>query len=99
MIIFQRFFFFGFLTFILCNFFVRTQQYLKKIIKFVLFCFARDNMKKTLSKVAHNQPNFFFSTANRPKKSPNLNFCSMKIAHRATYAMYNDFARNTSRKL
>ena len=27
---------------------------------------------------------FFFSTANRPKSSPNLNFCSIKISHRRT---------------
>ena len=47
--------------------------------------FAHENMKKTLSKVAHNWPNFFFSIANRPKTSPNLNFCSIKIDHRVTY--------------
>ena len=26
-----------------------------------------------------------FSTANRPKTSPNLKLCSIKMAHRATY--------------
>jgi hypothetical protein len=46
---------------------------------------AHENIKKLPSKVAHNQPNFFISTANRPKTSPNLNFCSIKNAHRATY--------------
>ena len=38
------------------------------------------NMKKPPSKVAHNRPQFFFSTANRPKTSPNLDFCSIKTA-------------------
>ena len=42
-------------------------------------------MKKLHSKVAQNRPNFFFSIADRPRTSPNLNFCSMKIAHRETY--------------
>ena len=38
-------------------------------------------MKKPPSKVAHNWPKiYFFSIANRPKTSPNLNFCSIKIA-------------------
>ena len=47
--------------------------------------FAPENMKKTPSKVAHNRPRpFFFSTANRPKSSPNLNSCSIKISHRGT---------------
>ena len=44
---------------------------------------AHENIKNTPSKVAHNQPNFF-SIANRPKTSRNINFCSIKIAHRAT---------------
>ena len=39
-------------------------------------------MKKRSTKVAHNRPKFFFSTAIRLKTSPNLNFCSIKIAHR-----------------
>ena len=43
-----------------------------------------DNMKKPPSKVAHNQPNFFFSIANRPKTSPNLVFCSKKNSPCAT---------------
>ena len=38
----------------------------------------------TASKVAHNRPNFFFSNANWPKSSPNLNSCSIKISHRGT---------------
>ena len=50
-------------------------------------------MKKTPSKVAHNRP-IFFSTANQPKTSPNLNFCSIKNAHRAAVCMYNDFDSN-----
>ena len=44
-------------------------------------------MKKPPPKVAHNQPKFFFSTAIRPKNSPNLNFCFIKIAHRETLAV------------
>ena len=44
-----------------------------------------ENMKIPPSKVARNQPNFFFSTDNWPKTSPNLSFCSIKIAHRSTY--------------
>ena len=46
---------------------------------------APKNMKKPTSKVAHNWPQFFFSIANQPNTSPNLNFCSIQIAHRATY--------------
>ena len=50
-----------------------------------LHFFAHENMKKTPSKVAHNWPKiYFFSIANHPKTGPNLNFCSIKIAHRAT---------------
>ena len=41
-------------------------------------------MKKLPLKVAHNQPHFFFSIANRPKTSPNLIFCSIKISPCAT---------------
>ena len=39
--------------------------------------FALENMKKLLSKIAHNI--FFFSIANQPKTTPNLIFCSIKI--------------------
>ena len=40
-------------------------------------------MKKSPSKVAHNWPiPFFFSTANCPKSSPNLNSCSITISNR-----------------
>jgi hypothetical protein len=46
--------------------------------------FAPERMKKALSKVGHNQPNFFFSIANRFKTSPNLNSCCIKIAHHVT---------------
>jgi hypothetical protein len=37
--------------------------------------------------------NLFFNTANRPKTSPDLNFCFMKIAHQATC---NDFVDKES---
>ena len=44
-----------------------------------------ENFKKLPSKIAHNRPNSFYSIVKRPKTSPNLNFCSIKIAHVATY--------------
>ena len=44
--------------FILCNFLVRTLQYFQK--KLNLF-FAHENINKQASKVAHNQPQTFFS--------------------------------------
>ena len=48
-------------------------------------------MIKLSSKVAYNRPIFFlFSTANLPKTSPNLNICSIKIAHPATYMLTVD---------
>ena len=52
--------------------------------------FAHEDIKKLHLKVAQNRPNSFsvHTTANRPKTSPNLNFFSIKNAHRATY----DFA-------
>ena len=51
--------------------------------------FAHENMKKTFSKVAHGRPKLFFSVnVNRPKSSPNLHFCSIKIAHRVTYVKW-----------
>ena len=60
---------------ILCNFLVRKLQcFLKKSL----------SIKNTLSKVAHNQPNFFFSIANRPKTGPNHIFCSIKMSPCAT---------------
>ena len=37
--------------------------------------FVHENIKKNALKVAHN----------RPKTSPNLNLCSIKIAHHATH--------------
>jgi hypothetical protein len=47
-------------------------------------------MKKPPSKHAHNRLRpLFFSTANRPKSSPNLNSCSIKISHCGT--SLNDF--------
>ena len=54
-------------------------------LKNLLFFLAHDNVEKLPSKVAHNQLHFFFITANRPKTSPNLNFCFIKFAHRTTY--------------
>ena len=50
--------------------------------------------KKLTSKAANNRVGWaVFSTANRPKTSPNIKFCSIKIAHRAT-CMNNDFEHN-----
>jgi hypothetical protein len=49
---------------------------------------AHENMKKSSSKVAHNQPKLFSVFSTGPKAAQKLNFCSVKIAHRATY----DFA-------
>jgi hypothetical protein len=47
--------------------------------------FAPENMEKPTSKVAHDLPKFiFFSIANRPKTTPNLNFYSIKIANCVT---------------
>ena len=50
------------------------------------------NLKKMASKVVHNQPKcvFFLSIANRPKSSPNLNSCPIKIS--TAGLLYNDFA-------
>ena len=43
-------------------------------------------MKKLASKVAYFSLIWAgFSTANRPKTSPNFKFCSIKKAHRVTY--------------
>ena len=56
----------------------------KKI--FFLF-FDHKKLKKPPSKIAHNRPKLFFSIANRPKTSPNINLCSIKIVHRVTYVM------------
>ena len=67
---------------ILCNFLVWAVQYFLKRIEKI---FEDENMKKPPSKV-HNRANFFsVPTANQPKMSPNLKFCSIKITHRATY--------------
>ena len=43
------------------------------------YLFAPENMKKR-PQVAHNWPKKIFSPANWPKISPNLDFCSVKIA-------------------
>ena len=49
------------------------------------FNFANENIKKLASKVAHNRPQIiFFSIANQPNISPNLIFCSVKMAPCAT---------------
>ena len=56
-------------------------------MQLIMQLFAPKNMKKLHSKVAHNQPKYFFNIANRPKKSSNLNFCSIKIARRLTYVI------------
>ena len=50
--------------------------------------FAPKNMKQLTSKeLLIIGPNFFVSIANRPKTSPNLNFCFIKIAHHVTYVL------------
>ena len=47
--------------------------------------FPHKNLKKPASKVAHIWPKyFFFSNANLPKSSQNLNSCSIEISHRGT---------------
>ena len=68
-----------FFSFILC------QKCFHRLKCFLKIFFAHENMKKLSSKVAHNRPRFFFSTANPHKTSPNLNFCSLKISHGASY--------------
>ena len=55
--------------------------------------FAYENMKKPPSKVAHYRPQFFLIIANRPKTSPNLNFCTIKIVPRLTY-VYSHLSNN-----
>ena len=48
--------------------------------------FAHENIKKLPSKVAYfKAQSQIFSTAKRPKISPNIIFCSIKMAHRWTY--------------
>jgi hypothetical protein len=60
------------LTFILCNFSVRTLKYFQKKIK--LF-FVHKNLKKQASKVAHNQPRpFYFTVQPRPQPTANNRF-------------------------
>ena len=46
---------------------------------------AHENIKKQPSKVAHNRPQFFFQYCQLLKSSPNLDFCSIKIAHCWTF--------------
>ena len=52
--------------------------------------------KKRSQKLLIIGPDFFFSNANGPKSSPNLNSCSIKISHRL---LYNDFDYHTWKKL
>ena len=47
-------------------------------------------MKKQPQKLLIFGPNFFFSNANLPKSSPNLNSCSIKISHNGL--LYYHFA-------
>ena len=57
---------------------------------FLNFFLPMKTWKNPPSKVAHNRPKFyFFSNANRPKSSPNLNSCSIKIS--TAGVLYNDF--------
>ena len=51
-----------------------------------LFSAGATMPQKILKKATNNRLGWaVFSTADRPKTSPNVKFCSMKIAHRATY--------------
>ena len=61
-----------FFTFILCNFLVRTLQYLKKK-------FAYENMKKMPSNVAHNRPPFFFQYCQPAQNQPKSQFLFHKF--------------------
>ena len=66
----------GFLTFILCNFLLRTLQYFQK---FLNLCFAHEDMKKTPSKVAHNRPKIiFFSTGPAAQMAQKQKSCTTK---------------------
>ena len=47
--------------------------------------FAHENIKIALKSSILYGPVEIFSTANRPKISPNIIFCSIKMAHRWTY--------------
>jgi hypothetical protein len=58
--------------------------------------FAPERMKKALSKVGHNQPNFFFSIANRPKTSSNLKYFSLKFS--TVQLFKNDFSSRATLK-
>ena len=52
----------------------------------ILYLFAHKNIEKTPSKIGYvSKIGEIFSTAGRPKTSPNLKFCFIKIAHRVTY--------------
>ena len=63
-------------------------------MQLVRIFFALENIKKMPSKVAYfTAQSEIFSTANQPKTSPNIIFCSIKMAHRGIYIYlyYNDF--------
>ena len=62
--------------FILCNFLVQTLQCFQIIYFFFLTLKTWKNHPKKLLIIG---PIFFFRIANRPKSSPNLNSCSIKI--------------------
>ena len=74
-----QFQFMFFFTFISCNFLVQTLQYLKRIEK----RFAFKKFKKCPQKyLIYNRLGWELSVL---PTSPNLKFCSIKNAHRATY--------------
>ena len=68
---------------------------LKKKVEFFWIFFAPENMKKSPSKVAHNRPKFF-CIFDRPKTSPNLIFCSIKISPYATFIQWLCFLPSLS---
>ena len=64
-------------------------HFLVPILQFIFFLPKRH--KKLRSKLVKNSLGRAGSSiANRPKTSPNVKFCSIKMAHRATF-MYNGF--------
>jgi hypothetical protein len=46
--------------------------------------FAPENMKKTLSKVAHNRPNYFFPYCQPAQNQPKSKIFFIEISHLAT---------------
>ena len=61
----------------LCNFLVRTLKYFHNFLPMKTLTNCSQKQQKTQFKI--------FSTANRLKTSPNLIFCSIKMAQRGTY--------------